>query len=93
MTKGHSKLETLIQNYPEVFQSGLEAMKSFRAHLHLKEGTHPKFCRPRAVPFAIKESVERERSWHCDQRELQWMGCYCSFCLKTRWFHPCVWGF
>ena len=60
MTKGHTKLETLIQKYPKVFQSGLGTMKSFRAHLHLKEGAHPKFCRPRAVPFAIKECVGRE---------------------------------
>ena len=60
MTKGHSKRETLIQKYPEVFQSGLGNMKSFRAHLHLKEGAHPKFCRPRAIPFAIKECKGRE---------------------------------
>ena len=35
-------------------------MKSFKAHLHLKEGVTPKFCRPRKVPFAIKESVGKE---------------------------------
>ena len=31
-----------------------------KAHLHLKEGVAPKFCRPRKVPFAIKESVGKE---------------------------------
>ena len=35
-------------------------MKRFRAHLTLKEGVKPKFCRPRSVPFAIKETVARE---------------------------------
>ena len=32
-------------------------MKSFRAHLHLKEGSKLRFCRPRTVPFAIKNVV------------------------------------
>ena len=55
-----SKTEALILKYPEVFTSGLGTMKAFKAHLHIKEGAKPKFCRPRPVPFAIKESVGRE---------------------------------
>ena len=47
MNKSHSKIDTLIQKYPEVFQG---TMKSFKAHLHLKEGVKPKFCRPRSDP-------------------------------------------
>ena len=35
-------------------------MKSFKARLDLKEGIKPKFCRPRTVPFAIKETVGKE---------------------------------
>ena len=35
-------------------------MKSFRAHLSLKEDATPRFHRPRPVPFAIKDSVGRE---------------------------------
>ena len=35
-------------------------MQSFRACFHVKEGAHPKICRPRAVSFAIKESMGRE---------------------------------
>ena len=60
MSKGPSKVEALVQKYPEVFQSGLGTMNSFKAHLHMKEGAKPKFCRPRPVPFAIKELVGRE---------------------------------
>ena len=56
----NSKVEALIRKYPEVFQSDLGTMKSFRAHLHLKEGSKPKFCRPRTVPFAIKDVVGKE---------------------------------
>ena len=60
LNKGQSKVNNLIQKYPEVFQEGLGTMRSFKAHLHLKEGVTPKFCRPRKVPFAIKESVGKE---------------------------------
>ena len=35
-------------------------MKSFSAHLHLKEGSKPRFCRPRTVPFAVKDVVGKE---------------------------------
>ena len=60
MSKGPSKVETLVQKYPEVFQSGLGTMNSSKAHLHMKEGVKPKFGRPRPVPFAIKELVGKE---------------------------------
>ena len=59
MTK-NSKVEVLIKKYAEVFQSGLGTMKSFRTHLHLKEGSKPRFCRPRTVPFTIKDIVSKE---------------------------------
>ena len=45
MSKGPFKVEALVQKYPEVFQSGLGTMNSFKAHLHMKEGAKPKFCR------------------------------------------------
>ena len=60
LNKGQNKVNNLIQKYPEVFQEGLGTMKSSKAHLHLKEGLTPKFCRPRKVPFTIKESVGKE---------------------------------
>ena len=60
MNKTLSKTEALVQKYPEVFKSGLRTMKAFKAQLHMKEGAKPKFCRPRPVPFAIKELVGRE---------------------------------
>ena len=60
MNKTLSKTDALVQKYPEVFKSGLGTMKAFKAQLHMKEGAKPKFCRPRPVPFAIKELVGRE---------------------------------
>ena len=39
---------------------GPGTMKHLRAHLSLKEGSQPRFCRPRPVLFAIREAVGRE---------------------------------
>ena len=55
-----TKVEVLIKKYPEVFQTDLGTMKSFKAHLHLKEGSKPKFYKPRTIPFAIKNVVGKE---------------------------------
>ena len=35
-------------------------MKTFKAHLHMKEVAKQKFCRPKSVPFAMMELVDRE---------------------------------
>ena len=51
------KAEALVNGFPEVFDFNLHPLK---ARLVLKEGAQPVFCRPRSVPFAIKEQVERE---------------------------------
>ena len=53
-------LKELTDRYAEMFQDGLGTMKSFHAHLSLKEGATPRFHHPHPVPFAIKDSVGRE---------------------------------
>ena len=35
-------------------------MKAFQAHLRVRSGAKPVFHRPRAVPYAIKEVIEKE---------------------------------
>ena len=35
-------------------------MNNFEATLQLKEGARPNFCRARSVPFALKETIEKE---------------------------------
>ena len=53
-------LKEFTDRYAEVFQDSLGTMKSFHAHLSLKEGVTPRFHCPRPAPFAIKDSVSRE---------------------------------
>ena len=55
-----SKVEELVGKYPTVFQSGIGAMRDFKANLVLKPDAIPRFCRPRSMPYAIKEQVSKE---------------------------------
>ena len=54
--KPQSLSETLEQ-YQEVFREELGTMKDFTAKLEIKCNAKPKFCRPRSIPFAIKQLV------------------------------------
>ena len=56
----NSQAVKMTRKYPEVIQEGLGTMKHVHAHLSFREGTNSRFCRPRPVPFAIKETVGRE---------------------------------
>ena len=53
-------LPEILEHYQEVFQDELGNMKDFTAKLEIKSNAKPKFCRPRSIPFAIKELVEQE---------------------------------
>ena len=55
-----SNIDSLVGKYPGVFQEGLGTLKHFKATLQLQPNATPRFCRPRPLPFAIKEQVERE---------------------------------
>ena len=50
----------ILDKYEEVFHDELGLVDMVPVTLHLKEGSTPKFCRPRPVPFAIKGAVEKE---------------------------------
>ena len=66
-----SNVDRLMGKYPEVFQEGLGTLKHFKATLHLLPGTTPRFCRPRPLPFAIREQVEGELDRLVEQGILQ----------------------
>ncbi|XP_054259367.1 uncharacterized protein K02A2.6-like [Macrosteles quadrilineatus] len=50
----------LKSKFKSVFQPGTGEIKGVKAHIVLKEGTVPKFCKARPVPFALREKVESE---------------------------------
>ena len=54
------KLERLIDDYSEVFKDEIGTFTSAKAKLALKEGSQPKFCKARPVPYAMKPKVKVE---------------------------------
>ena len=55
-----SSIENLLEQYSDLFQNELSKLTRFTATLKVIPEAQPKFHRPRSVPFAIKEAVERE---------------------------------
>ena len=54
------QLKDVLAKHEAVFQSGLGTMKKFKAKLHLKQNSSPKFVKARPVPFAVRPKVEEE---------------------------------
>ncbi|XP_036340257.1 uncharacterized protein K02A2.6-like [Rhagoletis pomonella] len=50
----------VVDKFPALWDGSLGCFKKAQAKLRLKEGATPKFCKPRLVPLAIQEKVERE---------------------------------
>jgi len=52
--------QDIIQKYPSVFNEKLGCFKHKTFKLYLKENTIPVFCKPRVIPFSLKDSVSKE---------------------------------
>ena len=50
----------MLSEYSDIFEPGTGAMQHVKAQLCLKQGSLPRFCRPRTVPYAIKDKVDKE---------------------------------
>ncbi|XP_065361993.1 uncharacterized protein LOC135955568 [Calliphora vicina] len=50
----------ILNKFSKLFDGGLGLFKNSQASLKLKEGTTPRFFRPRPVPLTIREKVETE---------------------------------
>ena len=55
-----SQVDALLKEYSDVFQIGLGSVSHFKASLYVNKRSIPVFHRPRPVPFAISEALERE---------------------------------
>ncbi|XP_064461569.1 uncharacterized protein K02A2.6-like [Ornithodoros turicata] len=53
-------LQALKPMFPAVFNKGKSAIEGFTASLAFKDNVLPVFCKHRNVPFAFRESVEKE---------------------------------
>ena len=53
-------LHNMLSEYSDIFEPGTGAMQHVKAQLCLKQGSLPRFCRPRTVPYAIKDKVDKE---------------------------------
>ena len=53
-------VEEVLKNHQSVFQEGYGTLKSFKAKIQLREGEMPVFCKARPVPYALRETVEKE---------------------------------
>ncbi|XP_053698934.1 uncharacterized protein K02A2.6-like [Sabethes cyaneus] len=50
----------LIERFPRVFDASMGTIKGVQASLHLKQDSKPVFMKARTIPFAIRDTVERE---------------------------------
>ena len=55
-----ARVDVLLKKYNDVFAEGLGTMKHFQATLRVCPGTTPVFHRPRPIPFAVKDAVDKE---------------------------------
>ena len=46
--------------HSELFEVSYEGMKGLEAHITIKDGAKPIFIKPRRVPYAVKNEVEKE---------------------------------
>ncbi len=49
-----------MEKYKDLFREELGTLKGVQVKLTLKPGATPKFFRPRAVPYALREAVEKD---------------------------------
>ena len=55
-----STVGAALDNHAEVFKDELGTFRDIRVKLKVTENATPKFCKPRSVPYAIKEAIEDE---------------------------------
>ncbi|XP_049520478.1 uncharacterized protein K02A2.6-like [Dermacentor silvarum] len=58
------RVASLLERFSEVFEPELGQIPDCQVSLLLKDGTTPVFCKPRPVPFALRDPVSQQlRAW------------------------------
>nr|CAD2180044.1 unnamed protein product [Meloidogyne enterolobii] len=60
ITDKNSLINSLQTNFADVFGKELGHVKKFKAHLYLKQGATPTFCKARPVPYGALPAVNAE---------------------------------
>ena len=53
-------VEDLLKKHASLFNEGLGTLKGINARLIIKTDTIPKFLKPRSVPYALRDVIEKE---------------------------------
>ena len=56
----NDSLPTELDQFKDIFAVGLGTVRSAKVKLAVDESAHPKFCKPKPVPLAMKSAVEQE---------------------------------
>ena len=58
--EGWPALQTVLSNHTAVFADELGCVKGVKAKIYVNPEARPRFCKPRSVPFAFREKVNKE---------------------------------
>ena len=54
------KLNNFLAKHTQIFENELGLIKSIKAKIHLDASCQPRFCKPRSIPYALRDRVEIE---------------------------------
>lgn len=60
VVKRDQEVEELLSEFEALFSDSVGKLKGVTATVQLKEDAKPVFCRPRSVPYAVREPIEKE---------------------------------
>ena len=55
-----SPIQQILQKHSNVFQEGLGTLTGFKAKIIVDPSATPKYCKPRSVPYFLRDKVEKE---------------------------------
>ncbi|XP_036340172.1 uncharacterized protein LOC118749483 [Rhagoletis pomonella] len=81
--QNHNSISDIINEFPEVFEERVGCVPEIEITLQLRKGSKPVFYKEREVPYALRDSVEKELE------ELEASGII-SKCERSDWGSPLV---